>query len=139
MSYTISDIEKALTRSGYDEFEVLTVLSNLPKKRSSLQNAALHKLFEHISNELKELGITYRWKGLRGKEFETPYTGVIVKEFIWRPIQKTMFDKTSTTKLTTGEINEIFSVLSKFFAEKGICIEFPSNTADYANYLKRKR
>ena len=45
---------------------------------------------------------------------------------IWKPIQITLFKKESTTELTTSEINEVISVLSKFFSERGVYIPFPS-------------
>jgi len=51
----------------------------------------------------------------------------------WKPLQEAMFGIKSTTKLTTGQINELFDVFCKFFAEKGIEITFP-NKFNY--YLK---
>ena len=50
----------------------------------------------------------------------------MVKEFIWKPIQLTMFGIKSTTEITTLQINTILDVLSKFFSERGIAIHFPS-------------
>ncbi len=97
-----------------------------PPKRSNLQNSALHLYFTIISRELTNLGITHDYKGISGKQFEIPYTSELVKNFIWRPIQLALFEKKSTTKLTTKEINEIVDVLIKFFAEKGIQISFPN-------------
>lgn len=45
---------------------------------------------------------------------------------IWRPIQKTLFDIESTTKIDTAMINKILDVLVNFFANKGVQISFPS-------------
>lgn len=96
------------------------------KTRTNTQNAALHLYFTHLSNELNQLGITFNYRGLKGLEMEMTYTAEIVKEFIWRPIQITLFKKESTTKLTTQEMNEIITVLNKFFSERGVYIAFPS-------------
>ncbi|MBL4703470.1 MAG: hypothetical protein JKY54_03055, partial [Flavobacteriales bacterium] len=49
-----------------------------------------------------------------------------VKEFIWKPIQNALFDIKSTTKLDTKEINEIIDVITKYFGDKGITVDFPS-------------
>lgn len=94
--------------------------------RSNKQNKALHLLYSIICTNLNDIGLTYKYIGLKGAVIETRYTSHIVKEFIWRPIQIAMFNVQSTTKINTTQINEIVDVLAKFHAEKGIVIEFPS-------------
>ena len=54
------------------------------------------------------------------------YNGQIVKDFLWRPIQQQLYNKSSTTELNTQEINEIIDILSKAFAELGMSVIFPS-------------
>jgi len=98
----------------------------IQKNRSITQNRALHLFFEHISNQLNEMGNTFHYTGLKGIEIECRYTANLVKEMIWRPIQIALFEKESTTKLTTHEMNEIITILNKFFADKGIYLPFPS-------------
>jgi hypothetical protein len=99
---------------------------NKPITRSSKANRALHLYFSFISNELNELGIQYQYTGISGKTFELRYTSDLVKNFIWRPIQQSMFNKKSTTQLTTKELNDIIDVITNFFAERGIVLDFPS-------------
>jgi hypothetical protein len=99
---------------------------NKPIPRSSAQNRSLHLYFSFIANELNELGIQYQYTGISGKTFELRYTSSLVKEFLWKPIQASMFDKKSTTQLTTKEMNEIIDVITNFFGERGIVLEFPS-------------
>jgi len=101
-------------------------LKEVKKKRSLNQNNALHLYFEHLSNALNDLGITFVWRGLKGNDMEIRYTAELVKAHIWKPIQETLFKKESTTKLTTQEMNEIITVLNKFFSERGVYIAFPS-------------
>jgi hypothetical protein len=96
------------------------------KKRSNTQNSALHLYFDFISKELNNLGLEFQYQGLKGLDFSIMYTPNIVKEFVWRPIQIALFDKESTTKLTSKEINEIIDVITKFFGERGVYLEFPS-------------
>jgi len=98
----------------------------IQKNRSLTQNNALHLFFEHISTQLNEMGNTFHYTGLKGVEIECRYTGNLVKEMIWRPIQITLFDKESTTKLNTNEMNEIITILNKFFADRGVYLPFPS-------------
>lgn len=101
-------------------------LSEPKKTRSSQQNRALHLYFELICDELNELGLEFLYTGIKGVDMSTRYTPKIVKDFIWRPIQIAMFDIESTTQIDTIQIDEIIDVLTKFFGEKGIELEFPS-------------
>ena len=97
-----------------------------PITRTSAQNRGLHLYFSFVANELNELGIQYQYTGISGKTFELRYTSDLVKEFIWRPIQVAMFKKKSTRNLTTQEMNEIIDVITNFFADRGVVIEFPN-------------
>ncbi len=99
-------------------------ISPYRKTRSSLQNRALHLFFRFIADELNEF-TSFTYEGLTQK-FEIPYTESIVKDYIWRPLQVALFGKTSTTKLTTQDINTMIDVFNKYFSEKGITIVFPS-------------
>ena len=108
-------------------------LKKVSKNRTSLQNRALHLFFTQVANELNDSGILFIYRGLKGMEMETPWTGELFKSFTWKPIQSAMFGTESTTKLKTNQIDKIFVVINKFFADKGIEITFP-NQWDY--YLK---
>lgn len=94
--------------------------------RTTNQNSSLHLFFQMIADQLNELGQEFCYTGISGKELSTPYTMNIIKEMFWKPIQLTLFDTESTTKLTTKQIDTIVDVFSKFFADKGVVIEFPS-------------
>jgi hypothetical protein len=94
--------------------------------RTTKQNSALHLLYSIMCNHLNELGLEYRYFGLKGQVLEMRYTTDIVKNFIWRPIQIALFDIESTTKINTSQINEILDVITKFYADKGVVIQFPS-------------
>lgn len=94
--------------------------------RTKQQNRALHLMFTQTASQLNESGLEMR-KVLAIKEVDVPWNQVLVKEVIWRPLQKAVIGKKSTTELTTTEIDKVFVLLSKVFAERlGIEIEFPS-------------
>ena len=94
--------------------------------RTTKQNSALHLLYTIIANQLNEMGVEFKYFGLKGQVLEMRYTPDLVKNHIWRPLQIALFDIKSTTKINTIQINEIMDVLIKFFAERSIVIEFPS-------------
>ena len=101
-------------------------LTEKKNTRTTRQNSALHLLFTIISSQLNEMGIEFQYYGLKGQVLSTRHNPRLVKEHVWRPIQKALFDIESTTKINTEQINEIVDVLAKFFGERGIVIQFPS-------------
>ena len=101
-------------------------IKKIPKSRTPTQNKALHLYFTFIADQLNDKNIEYEWKGIKGMQMSCNYNTTIVKEFLWRPIQQQLFNKDSTTTITTQEINEVIDILSKAFAHIGITILFPS-------------
>jgi len=99
-----------------------------PKKyppRTDQQNKALHVLFNLLAQTLNDAGLDMR-KTLK-PDIDIPWTGVTVKEYLWRPIQRAQLDKESTTELTTIEIDKVFDTINKHLGEKhGLHVPFPS-------------
>lgn len=95
------------------------------KTRSIKQNRALHLMFRQLADALTDAGFDIR-KTLKS-DFEIMWTAYSVKELLWRPVQKAVCGKKSTTEITTEEINKIFDVITKGIGEKtGVYIPFPS-------------
>ena len=104
------------------KFELKKVLNT----RTSQQNRALHLFFTFVSSELNELGLEFTYEGLSTKNLTSRYTELIVKEFIWKPIQFSMFNIKSTKKLDTNQMNEIIDVIVSYFGNKGVILQFPN-------------
>ncbi len=99
--------------------------------RSGTQNNALHLGLEFIARELNEKGLDMR-KVIK-PEIDIPWTTESVKEFLWRPIQKAMTGKKSTTELNkSNEISDIWDVLMRHLGEK-FEIEFINFPSQHAN------
>lgn len=100
-----------------------------PTQRTAQQNRALHLWFKLVAQTLNSSGLTMRttlkpevWENL-----EMPWNTELVKDFIWRPVQKAMLKKASTTQLTTADIDKVWDVLNKNLGEKlGVYQPFPS-------------
>lgn len=111
--------------------EVKQTRSSLQKQtRSSLQNRALHLYFTFCANALNDAGIEFSYRGINGMEIEIAWNSDLFKSMVWKPIQITLFEFESTTKLKTAEINQILDVLSRHFATLGLTVNFP-NSFDY--------
>lgn len=98
----------------------------MEKQRTDLQNRALHKWFEMVAETFNETGLTLA-QILERAKLDIPATKENVKLNVWKPIQEAMFDKKSTTELTTQDIDKVYDVINKTFGEIGIEIPpFPS-------------
>lgn len=108
-------------------------------KRTNAQNRAIHKLFTEIAYELNAQGIDQRTITTKLEGYTCPVTPQFIKE-VWKSILYTMYRKTSTTDMETGEVDKCFDVLNKFLGEEfGIHCAFPSMQelllADLDNYV----
>lgn len=101
-------------------------LKQVKQTRSSQQNRALHLFFTFCSESLNDAGFEFQYRGLKGMDIEIPWTPELFKEMVWKPIQVTLFDITSTTKITTAQINTILDVLIRHFAKLGLSVSFPN-------------
>lgn len=91
--------------------------------RTIRQNSALHKYFTMLSRAFNESGQTIP----KVLKIETKWTPEAVKEILWKPIQESVLDKKSTTKLNKDEVSKVYDVLNRALSIKlGISIEFPS-------------
>lgn len=99
------------------------------EQRTITQNAAMHKYFELLATALNDAGLDM--KAVLKPEVDIPWTKESVKNHLWRPIQKIMMDKESTTEMNTTEPNDIYLVLDRHLAKThGISVPWPSNRSD---------
>ena len=94
--------------------------------RTLKQNRAMYLYFTMIADQLNEIGLEFTFQGLKGEPINTRYNSTLIKETLWKPIQMALFEKESTTEINTSEMNEIIDVITKFFAERGVTLLFPS-------------
>lgn len=98
-------------------------------KRTTQQNKALHLYFTMLADELNGAGLDMR-KALK-QDIEIPWGTESVKDYLWRPIQRVVLKKESTTELTTNEIDKVWEILNRHLGEKfGIHIPFPCIEAE---------
>ena len=98
----------------------------MTSKRTSVQNAALHKGFQLLAESLNDAGLDMK-KVFEVKTVSIPWTKESVKEVLFRPIMSAMTEKGSTTELNTVEVSDVWLVLMRHLGENfGINLEFPS-------------
>ena len=103
-------------------------------KRTETQNAALHLFFNHLAKELNDAG--YNVQVVLSKKMECDWNERLVKELLWRPAQRVLLGKDSTTELgKQGDIDTVYEHLNRHLGEKfGIHVPFP--TEEQKNYYK---
>ncbi|MBT7929836.1 hypothetical protein HN682_07985 [Candidatus Peregrinibacteria bacterium] len=94
-------------------------------KRTLTQNKAFHLYFKMLADELNSAGLDA--KRVLKPEIDIPWTPDMIKRHLWKAVQDAMFEKDSTTKLTTKEVGEVYEVLNRHLGEKfSIHVPFPS-------------
>jgi hypothetical protein len=115
---------RKLINSFLDSQDGLVEIKPVKDKRTNQQNRALHLYFKHLSEAFNEAGLDV--KATLSEDIDHPWTPELVKEHIWRPVQKSYTQKESTTKLNRTQIDEILMIISKYIGEKfGISVAFP--------------
>ena len=99
--------------------------TGIPRKRTAQQNKSLHKFCEQVANELNGKGITIQ-KFLK-YAVDLDWTKDNVKELIWRPIQRTLLHKGSTTELDKiQDIDLIYDHINRHLSTNfGISVDWP--------------
>ena len=94
-------------------------------KRTNQQNKAIHKYFEMVAEALNDAGFDIE-KTLSKYNVDIPWTKESVKSLMWKPVQRSMYAKASTTELDRSkEITEIYEVINRFLGKLGIHVPFP--------------
>ena len=91
----------------------------------------MHLWFDQLSTALNDAGLDKRV--ILKAETEIPWSRHSIKESMWRPVQKILLGKDSTTEPTPSQYIEIYEVINRKMAEKGIHVPWPS---DYVRSLK---
>lgn len=104
------------------------------EQRTNQQNRALHKFCDLLAVALNDAGLDM--KTVLKPEVDIPWTKESVKIHLWKPIQKVMMDKESTTEMNTADPSKVYDVLMRHISEKfGIYVEWPDNKLAYYDQL----
>ena len=95
--------------------------------RTPNQNAALHLYFDLLAKELNDGGFPIQ-KVLSKYAVELDWSGNSVKELLWRPVQKALTSKVSTTELDKiSDIDLVYEHINRFVGKLGIHVPWPNN------------
>ena len=96
-----------------------------PKPRTIKQNSTAHLWFTHIADALNESGNDMQV--VLSKRMEVWWTPTSVKECLFKVLAKAMFNKDSTTQLSTKEFTQVTNMLRDVLArDYGVNVDVPS-------------
>jgi len=127
---TIINSEKSLydhidyLRSQFKKHKHLRTDTKTGKQRSDKQRKALQVYCKQVSEVLNEKGITFNMFFKQG--IDVKWTMDIVKDEVWRPVQRVYFNEESTTKPLRGQYQEIFEPINLKLSEFGIHVPWPT-------------
>ena len=92
-------------------------VENVKETRTTQQNRALHLWFTQLAQALNEKHIGVRM--ILDAKVEVEWTPVLIKEILWRKLQKAMFGKQSTRQLfKSKEIDQLFDTINSIIIER---------------------
>jgi hypothetical protein len=104
-------------------------------QRTQTQNKALHKYFTQLANELDAHGIDQKMLLDKLQGYSVPITKDFLKD-VWKAVQKRMYQKESTTELSTSQVSEVYETVNRFTAQEfGVHTAFPSNEEIMLKYI----
>ncbi|HEY4832763.1 MAG TPA: hypothetical protein VIH61_09430 [Waddliaceae bacterium] len=97
--------------------EVSVKLERKTHVRTNTQSRALHLWLEQVAQELNASGQTVQL--VLKQTVDINWTGILFKELVWRPIQKALLKKDSTTKLEkVMDIDIVYDHINLYLGEK---------------------
>lgn len=110
-----------------------------PQQRSLAQNKSIHLFCKKLADELNGKG--YYMQLVLKPTYELRWDTKTVKEHLFKPIEKALLNKTSTTELDTSEVTKVHEQLMMALQDKLPeldFIDFPSEeqTQEYINSFK---
>jgi len=110
-------------RIRFEKDKIIKVDAKSGKTRTLTQNASLHKFCSMLAQAMNEAGFDFRVFIKEG--YPVPFTEELVKEYIWKPIQKAVTGHESTTKPEPKQYSEVYDALNVKLAEHGLYIPWP--------------
>ena len=104
--------------------------------RTHRQNNAMQVYCRLLAEALNDAGYDIKKTFSEGISADIPWTQDLVREIIWKGIQKPTIGKVSTTLAKSNEYDMVYEVVNRFTSTRfGISVPFPSrsNNDDYSD------
>jgi hypothetical protein len=97
------------------------------KQRTITQNNSIHLYLTQLADELNQAGLDMKQVITVPIEWDM----LNCKRYLWKPIQKALLHKDSTTQLTKHEVSRVYDHLNRLLGQKfQLHIPFPDRSAE---------
>ncbi len=116
--WLISDEQsrKALMKYVEDNKDRDVLFKLVQPTRTNQQNKGIHAFCNEVAKQMEARGLDMKTVLKEGVPISP--TKELIKEYMWKPIQKALTGKESTTAINKKQVNEVYEYLSKLLAEK---------------------
>lgn len=109
--------------------DITVTIEPTKRKRTSTQNRCIHKYCKMLADELNTAGFDMRV--VLSHHAEITWSMDSVKEKLWKPVQKALINKDSTTDQNTAEVSAVYEQLSRHLSQSiGVYVPWPSRFGD---------
>jgi hypothetical protein len=84
--------------------------------RTPSQNNAMHKWLDQVAHTLNEAG--FDMKTVLKPEVEIDWTKESAKEYLWKPLEKVMFNHDSTTEANRVQYGDVEETIRRHLSQK---------------------
>lgn len=84
--------------------------------RTTQQNKGIHAYCGEVATQMQARGLDMKTVLKEGVPISP--TKELIKEYMWKPIQKALTGKESTTEINKKQVNDVYEYLAKLLAEK---------------------
>ncbi len=119
---SLEDCKVFLDRQ-FEKHKYLSISIKIGRQRTLTQNASLHLFCQLLADALNDGGFDFRVFIKEG--YPVPFNKNLVKDYLWRPIQKAITGKSSTAKPETHEYSVIYDALNVKLADHDIHVPWP--------------
>jgi hypothetical protein len=118
VSDDIKDVAEFIRNKFKFDFKLRILdIKNVKETRTDQQNKSLHLFFSQLAEALNEKHCDMRM--IIRDDIEIEWSKETVKSYLWKPLQKALYGKTSTTELFKGgEIDKIYDYIVKIISER---------------------
>jgi len=122
----LQNLFKTLTEQ-YNKSQWIEVQMRSDDVRTLKQNNSLHAYCQDLADAFNDAGILPQHFFRKG--FKIKWTMDMIKENIWKPVQKAITKNAKTSKATKAQIIETYDVINLEIGERyGIHVEWKSRT-----------
>jgi hypothetical protein len=95
--------------------------------RTIQQNRSIHKYFTNLANALNSAGLDMKATlDVISNSNDIPWNAEAIKRRLWKPVQDSIINQTSTTKMERKDVSVVYDALNRVLVNRlNVSVDFP--------------